>query len=220
VIEYRWAEGKYDRLPALVPELLAQKVAVIVTAGTPASHAVKKATTTVPLVMVAVGDPVASGLVPNLTRPGGNITGLTSRGDELEGKRLELLRELIPTISHAASLSNFGNASMKNASKVLLAVATALKVKVLVLDVQSPDQLEGAGSATQEARCLTRQAKCSPLVARFGSRTQSLTKRRWNGLARRGWIRSIAGTTGLRNTGAEYRTVRTREARTYRCSST
>ena len=81
------------------PELLAWKVDVIVTAGTPASHAVKKATTSIPLVMVTVGDRVASGLVPSLTRPAGNITGLTSIGDELEGKRLELLRDLIPTIS-------------------------------------------------------------------------------------------------------------------------
>ena len=73
VIEYRWAEGKYERFPALIAELLAQRVEVIVTAGTPASLAVKKATTSVPLVMVAVGDPVDTGLVASLARPGGNI---------------------------------------------------------------------------------------------------------------------------------------------------
>ena len=105
LIEYRWAEGRYDRFPALTAELLARKVDVIVTAGTPASHAVKRATTSIPVVMVAVGDPVASGLVPSLTRPAGNITGLTSMGDELEGKRLELLRDLIPTISYVAALT-------------------------------------------------------------------------------------------------------------------
>jgi putative ABC transport system substrate-binding protein len=144
LIEYRWAEGKYERLAALVAELLARNVEVIVTAGTPASHAVKKATTSIPLVMVAVGDPVASGLVPSLTRPAGNITGLTSMGDELEGKRLELLKDLIPTISHVAALTNSGNASLKKASEVLRAVAAALHIKILVLDVRSADQLDGA----------------------------------------------------------------------------
>jgi len=144
LVEYRWAEGKYERLPALVAELLARNVEVIVTAGTPASHAVKKATTSVPFVMVAVGDPVASGLIPSLTRPGGNITGLTSMGDELEGKRLELLRDLIPTISHVAALTNSGNASLKKASEVLRAVAAALHIRVLVIDVRSADQLDAA----------------------------------------------------------------------------
>jgi ABC-type uncharacterized transport system substrate-binding protein len=93
----RWAEGQYERLPILVAELLDEKVEVIVTAGTPATQAVKKATTLVPLVMVAVGDPVATGIVASLGRPGGNITGLTSISEDLEGKRLELLREVLPT---------------------------------------------------------------------------------------------------------------------------
>ena len=88
VIEYRWADGKYERFPALVAELIAAKVDVIVTAGTPAALAVKKVTTTVPLVMVAVGDPVGTGLVPSLARPGGNLTGLSSIAPDLEGKRL------------------------------------------------------------------------------------------------------------------------------------
>jgi ABC-type uncharacterized transport system substrate-binding protein len=144
LIEYRWAEGKYERLAALVAELLARNVEVIVTAGTPASLAVQKATTSVPLVMVGVGDPVATGLVASLARPAGNITGLTSMGDELEGKRLELLRELIPTLSQVAALTNSGNASLKKASEVLQAVAAALKIKVLVVDVRSADQLDGA----------------------------------------------------------------------------
>jgi putative tryptophan/tyrosine transport system substrate-binding protein len=144
LIEYRWAEGKYERLAALVAELLARNVEVIVTAGTPASHAVKKATTSVPLVMIGVGDPVASGLVSSLARPAGNITGLTSMGDELEGKRLELLRELIPTLSHVAALTNSGNQSLKKASEVLQTVAAALNIKTLVVDVRSADQLDGA----------------------------------------------------------------------------
>jgi putative ABC transport system substrate-binding protein len=152
LIEYRWAEGKYERLAALVAELLASNVDVIVTAGTPASLAVKKATTSVPLVMVAVGDPIASGLVPSLRRPEGNITGLTSMGDELEGKRLELLRDLLPSISHVAALTNSGNASMKKAVEVLLAVGAALKIKILVLDVRSADQLDKAFAVMREKK--------------------------------------------------------------------
>ena len=106
LIEYRWAEGKYERFPALIAELISRKVDVIVTAGTPATLAVKMATTSVSLVMIAVGDPVGTGIVPSLGHPGGNITGLTSISPELDGKRLELLREVVPNISHIAVLWN------------------------------------------------------------------------------------------------------------------
>jgi ABC-type uncharacterized transport system substrate-binding protein len=105
IIEFRWAEGKYERFPALVAELLSAKVDVIVTAGTPATLAVKKATSTVPLVMVAVGDPVGTGIVPSLARPGGNITGLSSIAPDLEGKRLDILREIVPELSHVVFFS-------------------------------------------------------------------------------------------------------------------
>jgi putative ABC transport system substrate-binding protein len=132
--------------------LLARNVELIVTAGTPASLTVKKSTMSVPLVMVAVGDPVASGLVPSLTKPAGNITGLTSMGDELEGKRLELLRDLLPNISHVAALTNSANASMKKAVEALLAVGAALKIKILVLDVRSVDQLDEAFAVMREKR--------------------------------------------------------------------
>jgi putative ABC transport system substrate-binding protein len=84
---FRWAEGKYERFPNLIAELLAAKVDMIVTAGTPASLAVKNANTSIPLIMIAVGEPVATGLVASLARPGGNITGLTSISPEIEGKR-------------------------------------------------------------------------------------------------------------------------------------
>ncbi|HEU0260062.1 MAG TPA: ABC transporter substrate-binding protein, partial [Burkholderiales bacterium] len=95
-IEYRWAEGDYTRFPTLIKELIAAKVDIIVTAGTPATLAVKKATRSVPVVMIAVGDPVGTGIVSSLRLPGGNITGLTSISPELDGKRLELLREVVP----------------------------------------------------------------------------------------------------------------------------
>ncbi len=90
-IEYRWAEGKYERFPELIGELVGLKVEILVAAGTPAAVAVKKAAPTIPLVMIAVGDPIGTGLIASLAQPGGNITGLSSIAVDLEGKRLELL---------------------------------------------------------------------------------------------------------------------------------
>jgi putative tryptophan/tyrosine transport system substrate-binding protein len=152
VIEYRWAEGNYARFPALVAELLASNVDVLVTAGTPASLAIKKETTTVPVVMIAVGDPVGTGLVPTLARPGGNLTGLSSIAPDLEGKRLELLREVVPRLSHIAvlinSLNPFHIASMHQAD----AAAKALGIKLQVLDVRASEDLDGAFAAILKDR--------------------------------------------------------------------
>jgi putative ABC transport system substrate-binding protein len=144
LIEYRWAEGKYERFPALIAELIAQKVDVIVTAGTPATLAVKKATASVPLVMVAVGDPVGTGIVASLARPGGNITGLTSIAADLEGKRLELLREVIPKLSHIAVLWNPASPFQVVAEKELQAAAQVLPTKVQSLGVRAAEEIEKA----------------------------------------------------------------------------
>jgi putative ABC transport system substrate-binding protein len=143
-IVFRWAEGSYERFPALVDELIAADVDVIVTAGTPAVLAVKKATSTVPVVMAAVGDPVGSGIVPNLARPGGNITGLSGLAPDLEGKRLELLRELVPHLGHVAFFLNpandFHTASMRQA----LAAAKALNIELQPCEVSKSEDLDGA----------------------------------------------------------------------------
>ena len=152
LIEYRWAEGKYERLPALIGELVALKVEVIVTAGTPAPLAVKKATTSVPLVMVAVGDPVGTGIVPSLSQPGGNITGLTSISPELDGKRLELLREVIPGISHVAVLWNAASPLQVVAEKQTQFAAQALRMKVLSMGVQTKEDIEDAFAAIVRER--------------------------------------------------------------------
>ena len=152
VIEYRWAEGKYERFPALIAELLAQRVELIVTAGTPASLAVKKATTSVPLVMVAVGDPVDTGLVASLARPGGNITGINSTVEGLEGKRLELLREVIPKLSHVAVLWNPENPTLLNYLKEMEAAAQVLRIKLQVLEVRTSGDLEETFKALVRAR--------------------------------------------------------------------
>jgi putative ABC transport system substrate-binding protein len=152
LIEYRWAEGKYERLPALIAELIALKVDVIVTAGTPASLAVKNATTSIPLVMVAVGDPVATGLVASLGHPGGNITGLTSIAAEMEGKRLELLREVVPKLSHIAVLWNAASPIQVIQERETRAAAQVLGMKMLSLGVRTREEIEDAFAAIVRER--------------------------------------------------------------------
>ena len=150
--EYQWAEGKYDRFPALIGELVAQKVEVIVTAGTPASLAVKKAAPSIPLVMIAVGDPIGTGLIKSLANPGGNVTGLSSMAVDLEGKRLELLREVIPKLSLVAVFWNPASPFQVNSEKEVQAAARAFKMKVLSLEVQAPEQFDNAFSTIRRER--------------------------------------------------------------------
>src|SRR5262245_21317536 len=111
VIELRFAEGKSERLPALVAELIQLKVDVIVLSGRPAARAAKQATSTIPIVMGTSADPVGTRLVASLARPGGNVTGLSTLGSDLSGKRLELLKEVVPGVSRIAVLSNPTNQS-------------------------------------------------------------------------------------------------------------
>ena len=109
VIEYRAAEGQYERLPALAAELVQRKVDVLLAVNTPAALAAKDATTTIPIVMLGVGDPVGSGLVASLARPGGNVTGVASLQTDLVGKQLEFLKAVLPTVSRVAVLWNPAN---------------------------------------------------------------------------------------------------------------
>ena len=151
-IEWRWAEGKYERFPTLIAELIASKIEVIVTAGTPASLAVKKATTSIPLVMIAVGEPVATGLVASLARPGGNITGLTSIAEDLEEKRLELLKEVIPKLSHIAVLWNPASPIQVVLEKEVQSAAQVLRMKVLSLGVKAQEQFDNAFATIRRER--------------------------------------------------------------------
>src|SRR5215831_17130748 len=105
-IEYRWAEGRDDRYAALAAEFVQRRVDVIVTAGTTATMSVKKATSTIPIVFASAGDPVGTGLVDSLARPGGNVTGLSNMQTDLGGLRLELLREVVPALNRVAVLGN------------------------------------------------------------------------------------------------------------------
>jgi putative ABC transport system substrate-binding protein len=152
VIDYRWTEGKLDRLPANVAELVRLKVAVIVTSGSPATRAAKEATSTIPIVMANDPDPVGNGFVASLARPGGNITGLSTFAPELSGKRLELLKETIPKLSRVAV---FGTSNQPGNAQMLKEVnlaAGAYKVQLQFLDVLDSKDIETAFRAASKGR--------------------------------------------------------------------
>jgi hypothetical protein len=125
-IEYRWAEGREDRYAAFAAELVQRKVDIIVTAGTPAVLAVMKATSTIPIVFAAAGDPVQTGLVSSLAHPGGNVTGLSNQQTDLGGLRLELLREIAPGVKRVAVLGNVDSPIIRLEMDSVLAAATKL----------------------------------------------------------------------------------------------
>jgi putative ABC transport system substrate-binding protein len=152
-IEYRFAEGKLDRLSDLATELVGLKVDVlVVTGGTPPALAAKKATTMIPIVFVPVGDPVATGLVASLARPGENITGLSNMQVGLSGKRLELLKEVVPKVSRVFVLWNPGNPFSELALRETEAAGRALRIQLKPLEMRSPKDLEPAFSEMSAAR--------------------------------------------------------------------
>ena len=143
-IEYRWAEGQNDRLPALAAELVARTVNVIVAPqSTPAALAAKKATATIPIVIFTAGDPIALGLVASLDRPGGNVTGMTSLGGELAPKRLELLHELMPNATVVALLVNPTNPALaESATKAVRAAAPVLGLNLQIVRAEGEGDFE------------------------------------------------------------------------------
>jgi putative tryptophan/tyrosine transport system substrate-binding protein len=152
LLELRDGEGKAERLPDLAAELVRLKVNVIVTSSTPAIQAVKQATTTIPIVMAFSGDPVGTGLVASLAKPGGNITGLSDIGPEISGKQLELLKEAFPTVSRVGFFLNPSNQSNRLRLKAAEATAGELKVQIQALEVQSANDLEKAFSTISNAQ--------------------------------------------------------------------
>jgi putative ABC transport system substrate-binding protein len=148
VIEYRFSEDRDDRLPELAAELVEMKVELIVVSGSPASFAAKQATSTIPLVMGGVAaDPVETGLVASLSRPGGNITGMSMMTAPLSGKRLELFKEIVPGLKRVAVLWNPTNPAYGPVLRELEAQAPRLGLEVLRLEARGPDDLPGAFEA-------------------------------------------------------------------------
>jgi putative ABC transport system substrate-binding protein len=152
VIEWRSAEGQFDRLPALAAELARLKVEVIVTAGPTVTRPVKKATSTIPIVMAQDIDPVGNGFVASLARPGGNITGLATLSPEMSGKLLEILKEIIPRLSRLAVIGNSANPGDAQTKKETERAAEAFKVQLQYLDVQASKDIETAFRAANKAR--------------------------------------------------------------------
>jgi putative ABC transport system substrate-binding protein len=152
-IEVRYGEGKQDRLPKFVVDLVNLKVDLIFASTTPAALAAKQATTTIPIVIGFVADPVGSGLVPRLARPGGNITGWTHlAGLELNAKRLEMLKEAVPGAARIGALWNPSNPIHGPSLKEVEAAARRLKVQLHPMGVQDPQELQGAFSAMAQER--------------------------------------------------------------------
>ena len=153
VIDYRFAEGRFDRLPELAAELVRLRVDVIMAGPTPPAMAAKKATGTIPIVMAGVGDPVELGLIASLARPGGNITGVSfSVGMDIFGKDLELLREAVPKARRVAILSNPANPSHALAITNVKAAAGSLGVQLQLLEAREPNQFDGAFAAMTKER--------------------------------------------------------------------
>ena len=155
VIEYRFAEGKLDQFPALAAELVALKVKVIVAPPTPAAEAAKQATKTIPIVFAGVGDPVGSGLVTSLARPGGNVTGLSSVGAELVGKRLEVLKQAVPGVDRVAVLwlpGALGERTDKDMLTGADVAARALGLQLQFVEARSADEFARAFSDMSSAR--------------------------------------------------------------------
>ncbi len=150
-IEYRWAEGSYDRLPALAADLVQHHVTVIVV-NTPAVRAAQAATKTIPIVFVTGADPVALGFVSSLNRPGGNITGVASLADEVGPKRLEVVRELLPTTSVIALLINPTNPTAETISKDVQASARVLGQVVHILNASTEREIDTAFERIAELR--------------------------------------------------------------------
>ena len=143
-IEYRWAQTQYENLPALAADLVQRKVDVIVTQGTPAALAAKQATTKIPIVMAIVGDPVDSGIVASYSRPGGNITGSSFFFPEINAKRLELMKSLMPGLNRAGILMHPDNLAMTSVLRAVNEVAKAMDVKLQQMEVRRLDELDSA----------------------------------------------------------------------------
>ena len=152
VIEWRSAEGKLDRLHALAAELVRLKVDVIVTGGPAPTHAAKEATSTIPIVMTQDIDPVGSGFVASLARPGGNVTGLSTLAPEISGKRLELLKEVVPKLSRVAVFGTSTQPGNAQSLKEVELAARPLGVMLQYLDVLGPEDIENAFRAASRGR--------------------------------------------------------------------
>ena len=189
-IEFRWAEGNAARLPALAAELAKLKVDVIVSEGTSATIAARRTTTTIPIVFSVAGDPVGTGLVSSLARPGGNVTGLTDIAPEMAGKRLELLREAAPGATRIAALWNPANSSSELHMKDTEAAGRTLGLAVRSIEVRDVNRLDGAFATAVRDRAGAVVVLAD--AALFGRRDQIAQLAAKNRLPSIAWTREFA----------------------------
>jgi len=161
--EYRWAEGRYERLPELAAELVRSNVDLIVTHGTPGSLAAKRATTTIPIVMASIGDPVANSIVASVARPGGNITGQSFFNPELRAKRIELLKEVMPRLTHVAVILNVDNPAIGPEFQAMETAAQALNIKLQPFRLREPSELVSAFERMEQAHAEAVETGDDPL---------------------------------------------------------
>ncbi|MBI3371979.1 MAG: ABC transporter substrate-binding protein [Betaproteobacteria bacterium] len=180
IIEYRFADGNVERLPGLAAELAQLKVDVFLTGANPPTVAARQSTKSIPIVMAFGNDPVGSGLVASLARPAGNITGLTSdTGDEIYGKRLELLREVVPKLSRVAVLWNADYAPNRNRLKLMNEIAPKLKLELLSKEMRGPDDFKTVFDAIANERVHALLLMLDTMVFNYRDRIGSLvTKHR------------------------------------------
>jgi len=152
IIEYRRAEGKFERLPDLAAELVHLKVEVIVAAGAASTRCAKEATSTIPIVMASDNDPVGSGFVASLARPGSNITGLSQMAPELAGKRLEILKEIVPKLSSLAVLGELNNPGTAQSLREIQLATGLFGVKLQSIDIRTPEDIESGFQTASKGR--------------------------------------------------------------------
>ena len=203
-IELRWAQGHYDQLPALVADLVSRKVQVIVATGITAARAAKAATKTIPIVFNTGGDPVKFGLVPSLSRPGGNVTGVASLGKVLVAKQLELLRELVPKADAFTFLTNPNNAVVALDTADAQEAASALNQKLIVVKAGSEGEIDSALASAVEQRAGGLLVQVDPFLQGQRDQLLALTARHrlpaiyyWHDFATAGGLMSYG--TSLRD---------------------
>jgi putative ABC transport system substrate-binding protein len=202
VIERRFSEGRYERLPALAAELVRLKVDVIVAAATTVDEA-KRTTSTIPIVMTNHGDPVGSRVVASLARPGGNVTGLSALSPALVGKQLQLLKEAVPRVSRVAVLSNPTHPSHPTSLREAEVAARSLKVRLQILEARAPTEFAGAFSAATKESAGALLVLGDPMF--FGERTRIVDLAAKSRLPSMGIQREYAEAGGLLAYGIDQR---------------
>jgi putative ABC transport system substrate-binding protein len=200
VFEHRYADNRLERLPGLAADLVRLKVDVIAAAGTLAPLAAKQASSTIPIVMTAAGDPLGSGLIASLARPGGNVTGMSLMAPDLGGKRLELLKEVLPRLARVAVLWNAANPYSALVFKETQAAGRTLGIEVQSLEVRAPDDFDGAFEAARRQRPDALITVEDPLTVTYRQRVADFTAEQQ--LPSLHGVREFAAAGGLMSYGA------------------